>query len=58
MMQLLASFALSVSVIFAFPELAAAHSGGTDRYGYHAGSRPYHCHGGGTSSGSRYLVFM
>jgi len=22
----------------------AAHSGGTDRYGCHAGSRPYHCH--------------
>ena len=23
---------------------AFAHSGGTDRYGCHAGSRPYHCH--------------
>ncbi len=24
------------------------HSGGTDANGCHAGSRPYHCHGGGT----------
>ncbi len=28
---------------------ASAHSGGTDRNGCHAGSRPYHCH---SSSGS------
>jgi len=21
-----------------------AHSGGTDKYGCHAGSKPYHCH--------------
>ena len=28
---------------------ADAHSGGTDAYGCHAGSRPYHCHGGGSS---------
>jgi len=27
------------------------HSGGTDEYGCHAGSRPYHCHGGGYSGG-------
>ena len=25
--------------------LAHAHSGGTDAYGCHAGSQPYHCHG-------------
>lgn len=28
----------------------SAHSGGTDQYGCHAGSRPYHCHNGGYSS--------
>lgn len=46
-MKLLASIVFSVSVIFAITEQAAAHSGGTDRYGCHGGSRPYHCHGGG-----------
>ena len=31
-----------------------AHSGGTDRFGCHAGSQPYHCHNSnsGSSSGS------
>lgn len=28
---------------------AEAHSGGTDANGCHAGSQPYHCHGGGSS---------
>lgn len=29
--------------------LVFAHSGGTDIYGCHSGSQPYHCHGGGIS---------
>ena len=29
-----------------------AHSGGTDRYGCHAGSEPYHCHNSGRSRSS------
>ena len=43
---------LLVISVFAlvFAELAVAHSGGTDRYGCHAGSRPYHCHGDGSPS--------
>lgn len=32
------------------PGLAGAHSGGTDKYGCHAGSRPRHCHRGGDRS--------
>ena len=28
---------------------AISHSGGTDSSGCHAGSKPYHCHGGGSS---------
>ena len=28
-------------------EVAHAHSGGTDKYGCHAGSMPYHCHNAG-----------
>lgn len=32
----------------------AAHPGGTDANGCHAGSKPYHCHGGkGASSSTR-----
>jgi hypothetical protein len=35
---------ISFLVVF-FPETnVSAHSGGTDKYGCHAGSRPYHCH--------------
>jgi hypothetical protein len=41
--------AISVALVLS-TELASspadAHSGGTDRYGCHAGSKPYHCHGG------------
>ncbi len=33
-------------------EPAAAHSGGLDRYGCHAGSQPYHCHRGSGPSPS------
>ena len=29
-----------------------SHSGGTDENGCHAGSQPYHCHGGGSGGGS------
>lgn len=45
------SCAVSVGLILS-PVFAHAHSGGTDRYGCHGGSRPYHCHGGGSSSSS------
>ena len=50
-MKLLASVIFSVSVIFALAEQATAHSGRTNSSGCHAGSRPYHCHGGGSSRG-------
>lgn len=30
----------------------SAHSGGTDANGCHAGSKPYHCHGGGGGGSS------
>ena len=32
---------------------AHAHSGGLDAQGCHAGSKPYHCHSGGTSGSGR-----
>lgn len=31
--------------------MVLGHSGGQDKYGCHAGSQPYHCHGGGYSGG-------
>ena len=31
------------SLVLAVPQLSA-HSGGTNKYGCHAGSRPHHCH--------------
>jgi hypothetical protein len=31
-------------------EISIAHSGGTDSFGCHAGSKPYHCHGGPDNS--------
>lgn len=31
----------------------AAHSGGTDASGCHAGSQPYHCHNGGAAGSDR-----
>lgn len=42
--------ALGLLVILATPGFT--HSGGTDKYGCHAGSQPYHCHGGGSGGGS------
>ena len=36
-------FCLSVAVLL-LGNLASAHSGGTNKYGCHAGSKPYHCH--------------
>ena len=51
-MKLLTNVVFSLSLIFALAEQATAHSGGTDRYGCHAGSRPYHCHSGGASRSS------
>jgi hypothetical protein len=44
------SVALMVAVPLTAPSSAGAHSGGTDANGCHAGSRPYHCHNGGTPS--------
>ncbi len=38
-------------VLLAEATILYAHSGGTDKYGCHAGSKPYHCHGGGGGSG-------
>lgn len=37
----LISTALLISIV---PNLAAAHSGGLNAQGCHAGSKPYHCH--------------
>ena len=34
--------AIALSICISFQTLA--HSGGTDKYGCHAGSQPYHCH--------------
>ena len=39
-------------IVVTGPVVASAHSGGTDAYGCHAGSRPYHCHGSTSSSGT------
>ena len=33
-----------ISTLFIAMPQSSAHSGGTDKYGCHAGSRPYHCH--------------
>ena len=37
---------------------AAAHSGGTDRHGCHAGTQPYHCHNpkNGDSNNTAWIV--
>ncbi|EPJ43537.1 MAG: hypothetical protein OFPII_41270 [Osedax symbiont Rs1] len=36
---------IAISFIFALISgTAAAHSGGTDSNGCHAGKKPYHCH--------------
>ena len=42
------SLVLAASLL-ASPLPALSHSGGLDRNGCHAGSRPYHCHNGGSS---------
>lgn len=46
-----------LSIICTFASLALTapslgHSGGTDANGCHAGSKPYHCHGGKGGAGS------
>jgi hypothetical protein len=38
---------LAVATLGTTASVAGAHSGGTDANGCHAGSQPYHCHGGG-----------
>ena len=40
------------TVLCTFNGAALAHSGGTDSNGCHAGSQPFHCHNGSTSSGN------
>lgn len=37
-------------ILLTVPSLAYAHPGGTDIFGCHAGSEPYHCHGSSSSS--------
>ena len=37
----------SLLMVFASWSSLSAHSGGTDRYGCHAGRLPYHCHNNG-----------
>ena len=45
-----APYSLLFAALLTLPALPALpHSGGLDRYGCHAGSRPYHCHNGGSS---------
>lgn len=43
--------AIAVGLLFAVSTDGFTHSGGTDKHGCHAGSQPYHCHGGGSGSG-------
>ena len=38
-------------LLLVFVEPAFSHSGGTDDFGCHAGSRPYHCHDEDDDSG-------
>lgn len=35
---------LTVLAFLSISSAAIAHSGGTDAYGCHAGTQPYHCH--------------
>lgn len=44
MRKIIAVSALAIFSLAAAVNVASAHSGGTDRYGCHAGSQPYHCH--------------
>ena len=44
---------LLAAAVVAYPatdDTVEAHSGGTDKYGCHSGSQPYHCHGSGVSA--------
>ncbi len=43
---------LVLSACLIFPGAVLAHSGGTDKKGCHAGSKPYHCHGSKSDSSS------
>jgi len=43
--------ALAIGLLFVLPATGFTHSGGLDGNGCHAGSQPYHCHGGGSGSG-------
>ena len=46
-------------VSFLTTNISYAHSGGTDSDGCHAGSQPYHCHGGGdTDAGTVTLIVL
>ena len=40
-----------MGLLIFLPTAGFAHSGGTDKNGCHAGSQPYHCHGGGGGGG-------
>jgi len=42
---------LLLGLLTMLPSPGFSHSGGTDKYGCHAGSQPYHCHGGGSGGG-------
>lgn len=35
---------LAVGALLLLAGLAYSHSGGTDKFGCHGGSKPYHCH--------------
>lgn len=50
--------ALAIGLLFVLPATGFAHSGGLDGNGCHAGSQPYHCHGGGSSSGGTAKPFV
>jgi hypothetical protein len=41
---------IPILALTAWSTAVSAHSGGTDQYGCHAGTREYHCHNGGTLS--------
>lgn len=43
--------AFAAGFLILLPTASMAHSGGTDRNGCHAGSQPYHCHGGSGGGG-------
>jgi len=54
----IASFGLIATYIMVsfFCTSVAAHSGGTDKYGCHAGSQPYHCHSSLTEKEQREML--